>query len=112
MCLSAQTRRFSPVAVRLIKHWPVPRRASAELLRDFFKFLALVRHRTMPGPAPYGARTITVELYDLNSKQRSSGACLMSAYAVQVPSGHRMVPGRCHFTLNDPTTSRMGAVEF
>jgi len=40
-------RRISPVAVWLIKHRPVPRRASADLLSDFFNFLALVKHRTM-----------------------------------------------------------------
>jgi len=41
-------------------HRPVPGRASADLLRDYFKFLSLVRHRTMPGRAPYGTRTGTV----------------------------------------------------
>jgi len=40
------------VAVQLIKHRPVPRWASADLLRDFFNFLALVRHLTMSDRAP------------------------------------------------------------
>jgi len=35
-------------------------RASADLLRDFLKFLALVRHRTMLGRVPYGAPTVPV----------------------------------------------------
>ena len=41
-------------------HRPVPGRASADSIRYVLKFLALVRHRTMPGRAPYGARTGTV----------------------------------------------------
>ena len=44
------------------KHRPVPGRASADLLRDFRKFLVLFRHRTMPGRAPYGARTVAVQI--------------------------------------------------
>jgi len=34
------------------RHRPVPRKAMADLLRDFLKFLALVRHHTMSGRAP------------------------------------------------------------
>ena len=51
------------MAVRRIKHRPVPGRASTDLLRDFFNV-------------------------------------------------HRTVPGRCHFTLNNFTKRRTGAVEF
>jgi len=66
ICFSARTRRFSPVAVRLIKHRPVPGRASDDLLRDIWKFPALVRHRTIPDRAPYGARTGTVRIVRYN----------------------------------------------
>ena len=66
ICTTAKTR-FSSVAVRLIKHRPVPRRhqqvprrPSADLFRDFLKFLALVRHRSMTGRAPYGSQTVSV----------------------------------------------------
>ena len=41
-------------------HRLVPGRASADLLRYFLMFLALVRQRTMTGRAPYGARAGTV----------------------------------------------------
>jgi len=50
--------------------------------------------------------------YDINLKQKSSCAGPMCANAGRVPSGHRTVPGRCHFILNDPTKRRTGAVEF
>jgi len=80
-------------------------RASADLLSDYWKFLALVRHRTMPGRAPFKS-------YDINIKQKSSGARPMCANAGRAPSRHRTVPGRCDFTLNDPTKRRTGAVEF
>jgi len=84
-------------------HCPVPGRASADLLRDFLKFPALVRHRTMPAK---------LESYDINFKQKSSGACPMCANAGRAPAGHRTVADRCHFTLVGPTNRRTGAVEF
>jgi len=62
VCTSADTRRFSPVALRLIQHRPVPRRASSDMIRNFWKYLALFRHRMMPGQAPYGAQTVVVEI--------------------------------------------------
>jgi len=64
----------------------------------------------------YDARQRTVRSpvtsYDLNFKLKSSGARLMCANADRAPSGHRTLPGRCHFTLSDPTKRRTGAVEF
>jgi len=30
---------------------------------------------------------------------------------VQTPAGYRTVPRRCHFTLNDPSKCRTGAME-
>jgi len=62
-------------------------------------------HRTVPGRAP-------LESYDINFKQKSSGARPICANACRAPSGHRTVPGRCYFTLVDPTKRRTGAVEF
>jgi len=62
-------------------------------------------HRTVPGRAP-------LESYDINIKQKSSGARPMCENAGRAPSGHRTVPGRCDLTLNDPTKRRTGAVEF
>jgi len=59
----------------------------------------------MSGQAP-------LESYDKKFKQKSSGARPMCSNAGRAPSGHRTVPGRCHFTLNDPTKRRTGAVEF
>ena len=53
-----------------------------------------------------------LESYDNCFIQKSSGARPMCANAGRAPSGHRTVPGRCHFTLNDPTKRRTGAVEF
>ena len=108
---------FSPVAVRLIKHRPVPGRASSGTRTGIGRFVKrfswrlsdIVRcpagHRTVPGRAP-------LESYDKYFKQKSSGARPMCANAGRAPSGHRKVPGRCHFTLNDPTKRRTGAVEF
>jgi len=92
--------------------WTVPGRASDDLLRDIWKFTALVRHRTMPGRAPYGARTGTVGIVRYKLKNKSSGARPMCANAGRAPSGHRTVPGQCHFILIDPTERRTGAVEF
>jgi len=82
---------FSPVAVRLIKHRPVPGWASADLLRDLLMFLALVRHRTMSGRA-------LLESYDNFFKQKLSGARPMCANAGRAPAEHR-------FTLNNPTNA-------
>jgi len=62
------------VAIRLIKHRPVPGRAWADLLRDLLKFPALVRHRTMPGRAPYVARTGTVGIVRYTFLTKSYGA--------------------------------------
>ena len=73
ICISANTCRFSPVAVRLIKHQLVPGRASADLLKDFRKFLALFKKRTMPGRPP-------MKSSDLNFKPQLSGAQRMSFY--------------------------------
>jgi len=36
----------------------------------------------------------------------------MCANAGRAPSGHRTVPGRCHFTIVDRTKRHTGAVEF
>jgi len=36
----------------------------------------------------------------------------MPVRCVQTPTGRRPVPGRCQFTLIDPTKRRTGAVEF
>jgi len=38
--------------------------------------------------------------------------CPMCANADRASSGHRTVPGRCHFSLSNPTKRRTGAVEF
>jgi len=63
-----------------------------EIFESFWRLSDIVRcpagYRTVPGRAP-------LESYDLNFKQKSSGARPM-----------------CHFTLNDPTKRRTGAVEF
>jgi len=74
ICTSAYTRRFSSVTVRLVKHRPVPGRASADLYRDFRKFLALFTHRTSP-----------LKSYDLSFKPKSSGARPMCANAGRAP---------------------------
>ena len=86
------------MAVRLIKHRPVPGRASADLLRDFLMFLALVRQRMMSGRAPYRWNRTIFFLY----KNRP-----VPVRCVQTPAERR-----CHFTLNDTTKRRTGAVEF
>jgi len=62
-------------------------------------------HRTVPGRAPLIS-------YDKKFKQKSSGARPMCSNAGRASSGHHTVPGRCHFTLNDPTKRRTGAMEF
>ena len=62
----------------------------------------LILHRPAPGRASLkvsGACQTSydwapLESYDFNFKQ------------------NRTAPGRCHFTLNDPTKRRTGAVEF
>jgi len=113
-----KTHRFLPVAIRLIKHRPVPGRASSGVRTGIGRFVKSLKfwrlsdivrcaagHRTVPGRAP-------LELYDINFKQKSSGARPMCANAGRAPPGHRTVPGRCHFTLIDPTKRRTGAVEF
>ena len=50
-------------------HRPVPRYvsrwASADLLRDFLKSLVYVRHSTMLGQAPYGARVVAIGIVRL-----------------------------------------------
>jgi len=71
-------------------HRPVPGRASANLLRDFFKFQALVRHCTMPGRSPYGARTGTVGIVRYISQtkivQCPSDVCKRRPGAVRCPA--------------------------
>jgi len=47
-----------------------------------------------------------LESYDINYQQKSSGARPLCANAGREPSGHRTVPGQCHFTLIDPTKRR------
>jgi len=80
-----------------------------EIFESSWRLLDSVRcltgHRTVPGRSP-------LELYDLNFKQKSSGARPMCANADRAPSGHRTAPGRCNFTLSDPAKRRTGAVEF
>jgi len=102
ICTFANRHRSSPVAVRLIKHRPVPGRASfgaqtdiGRCVKRFSKVDELFRYRTVPGRSP-------LESYYLNFKP-ISGARPMCVNAGRAPSGHRTVPGRCHFTLNDPT---------
>jgi len=92
ICTSANTRRFSSVAVRLIKHRPVPGRALVDLYRDFRKFLAFFTHRTMPGRAPYGALTVALKSYDLNIKPKSCGARPMCANAGRAPYADVILP--------------------
>jgi len=41
---------------------------------DIADFLALLRHRTMPGRATYGARTVAIEIGQFSFKTKSSGA--------------------------------------
>jgi len=50
----------------------------------------------MPGPAPYDARTVAVEIVRLR----------------KIFNENRPVPVQSHFTVNDPTKRRTGAVEF
>jgi len=111
-----KTRRCSPVAVRLIKHRPVPGRCPDghrticyEIFESFRRLSDIERcpagHRTVPGRA-------LLESYDINLKKKSSGARPMCANADRAPPGHRTVPGQCHFILVDPTERRTGAVEF
>jgi len=80
-----------------------------EIFESSWRLSDIVRcpagHRTVPGRAP-------LESYDINFKQKSSGARPMCVNAGRAPPGHRTVPGRCHFTLIDPTKRRTGAVEF
>ena len=62
ICSAANTCCFSLVAVWLISHRPVLRRASADFLRDFQTFLPIFRHCTMPSWAVYSARVVAVEI--------------------------------------------------
>ena len=80
MCTSASTRRFSPVAVWLIKHRPVHGGSSGDLFRDFRKFLALFRHLTKPRLSP------------LKSYNRAN--------ASQAPSGHHTVTDLLYFYIS------------
>jgi len=61
-----------PVADRLINHWPVPGRASADSLEDFRKLLTLYRLRTIPGRFKF--------------RTKSSGARPMCGNAGRAPS--------------------------
>ena len=74
-------------------HRPVPGRASADLLRDIWKFPALVRHRTMPGRAPYDARMGTVGIVRDKLKKKivrcPSDVCKRRPGAVRAPYGAR-----------------------
>jgi len=104
------------VAVLLIKHRPVPGRASSGARTRIGRFVK--RFMKVPGACQtsYDARPGTgrapLESYDIDIKQKSSGARPMCENAGRAPSGHRAVPGRCDFTLSDPTKRRTGAVEF
>ena len=81
----------------LIKHPSVPGRASADLLRAFWKLVALFKHQTMPGWSP-------LKSYNLHVKQNPP-----CPYDV---CKRRTVPGRYPFTLNDPTKRRTAAVKY
>ena len=80
----------------------VPGRASADLLRDFLVLGACqTSYDVRPGTVrcPVGHR-LNRRINVLNKNRPVPVRC------VQTP------PGRCHFTLNEPTKRRMGAVEF
>jgi len=64
ICTSAKTRRFSPVAVRLIKHRPVPGRASSGARTGIGRFVK--RFFKVPGACQtsYDARPGTVRYPD------------------------------------------------
>jgi len=57
-------------------HRPLPGRASADLLRDFGKFLVLFRHHTMPGRSP-------LKLYNFFNR-------LVPVRSVQTPAERRL----------------------
>ena len=80
------------------------------LLRRFsissWRFQGL--HRTMPGRAPFGTRTVALEIGRFGYWTKSSGVRPMCGNAGQACT----VPGRCHLTLSDHTKRRMAAVEF
>jgi len=50
--------------------------------------------------------TSPANLINARASEKLSGARMMGAKI------GRTVPGRCHFTLNDPTKNRTDAVEF
>jgi len=107
-CFSAKTRRFSPVAVRLIKHRPVLR-ASFGARTGIGRFVK--RFLKVPGACQtsYDARPGTVEIvrYKFFNKT-SSDVCKRRPDAVRAPYG----ADQCHSILVDPTKRRTGAVEF
>jgi len=81
------------------------RRFSTALLEDFRKLLVLFRQLTMPGRPPYGARTsVAVEIRRFKLKK--------IVRCMETTSGRRKVPGRYHFTPNDPSNRSTGAVTF
>jgi len=58
--LTKKTSRFSPVAGRLIKTSAAAQTGIGRFVKILVTFLALVRHRTMPGRAPYVTQTVAV----------------------------------------------------
>ena len=93
---------------KLIKHRPVPIRASSNARTGIGRFVK--RYFKVPGACQtsYDAQPGTVRcnptIYILNKNRPVPVRC------VQTPA--RTAPGRCHFTLIDPTKRRTGAVEF
>jgi len=111
ICTSAKTGRFSPVAVRLIKHRPVPGRASSGARTGIGRFVkrcswrlsdivrCLAGHRTVPSRAPF-------ESYDnFLYKNRP-----VPVRCVQTPAGLRPGTARCPADVILPLMTLTNAV--
>ena len=107
VCTSAKTRRFSPVAVRLIKHRPVPGRASAALLRDFCNVLGACQtsYDVRPGTVrcPVGHRWNRT-IKSLNKNRPVPVRC------VPTPAGRRQGTVRCPTDVILPSMTLPNAV--
>jgi len=112
ICTSAKTRRFSPVAVRLIKHRPVPGRASSGARTGIGRFVKRCLNVLGACQTSYDVRPGTVWYLVGHRWNRT----IISLYknrpvpvrCVQTPAGRR--PGTVWCPAD--TKRRTGVVEF